>query len=128
MPQERGNAESSMAVQHACTLDAAAIRHIFVKVLKYYPCINQDTCKELHASPEPCSATPDQNHCAVLLKGQPIAASVVEFGGGPFAWVDRTFTAARGKGAFCNGNPISVSSIDNVTRSLLVSLSVELCR
>lgn len=57
---------------------------------------------------------------AVLLKGQPVAAAVVEFAGGPFAWVDRTFTAARGKGAFCNGQPISVSENGNITRSLLV--------
>ena len=56
----------------------------------------------------------------VLLKGQPIAAAVVEFAGGPLAWVNRTFTAVRGGGAFCNGNPISVSKIDNVTQSLLV--------
>ena len=65
---------------------------------------------------------------AVLLKGQPVAAAVVEFAGGPFAWVDRTFTAARGKGAFCNGKPISVSENGNITRSLLVESSYTLCR
>ena len=63
---------------------------------------------------------------AVLLKGQPVAAAVVEFAGGPFAWVDRTFTAARGKGASCNGQPISVSQNSNITHSLLVQLHCSL--
>ena len=49
-----------------------------------------------------------------------MAAAVVEFAGGPSAWVDRTFTAARGKGAFCNGKPISVSDKDTITQTLLV--------
>lgn len=63
-------------------------------------------------------------HClAVLRKGQPIASAVVEFSGGPHAWVDRTFSAALGQGAFCNGERISVSEIDNVTQSLLVHAS-----
>jgi myo-inositol-1(or 4)-monophosphatase len=33
---------------------------------------------------------------AVLHRGRPVAASVVEFAGGPFAWVTRTFTASAG--------------------------------
>ena len=49
-----------------------------------------------------------------------MAAAVVEFGGGPYAWVTRTFTACEGEGAFCNGHRISVSDVEDVTRSLLV--------
>ena len=45
---------------------------------------------------------------------------MVEFAGGPFAWVTRTFTACEGEGAFCNGHHISVSDVEDVTRSLLV--------
>ncbi|CAM6071794.1 unnamed protein product [Sphagnum tenellum] len=58
---------------------------------------------------------------AVLHRGRPVAASVVEFAGGPFAWVTRTFTASAGGGAFCNGHRIHVSSTDQVERSLLVT-------
>ncbi|EFJ33185.1 hypothetical protein SELMODRAFT_167524 [Selaginella moellendorffii] len=58
---------------------------------------------------------------AVLYKGRPAAATVVEFAGGPFCWVTRTFTSSSGGGAFCEGNPISVSNTDQVERSLLVT-------
>ncbi|CAK9223098.1 unnamed protein product [Sphagnum troendelagicum] len=58
---------------------------------------------------------------AVLHRGRPVAASVVEFAGGPFAWVTRTFTASAGGGAFCNGHHIHVSNTDQVERSLLVT-------
>lgn len=58
---------------------------------------------------------------AVLYRGRPLAATVVEFAGGPFAWVTRTFTASAGGGAFCNGQRIHVSSNDMVERSLLVT-------
>ena len=57
---------------------------------------------------------------AVVRRGQPVAAAVVEFAGGPYAWVTRTFTACEGEGAFCNGHRISVSDVEDVTRSLLV--------
>lgn len=60
-------------------------------------------------------------HDAVLLLGQPVAAAVVEFTGGPHAWVTRSYTAADGQGAVCNGHRLSVSDTDDVTRSLLVS-------
>eukprot|EP00246_Nothoceros_aenigmaticus_P012337 TRINITY_DN3792_c0_g1_i3.p1 TRINITY_DN3792_c0_g1~~TRINITY_DN3792_c0_g1_i3.p1 ORF type:complete len:150 (-),score=13.82 TRINITY_DN3792_c0_g1_i3:768-1217(-) len=52
---------------------------------------------------------------AVLHRGRPTAAAVVEFGGGPFSWISRTFTASAGGGAFCNGNRIHVSKTDQVT-------------
>lgn len=58
---------------------------------------------------------------AVLYRGKPVAACVVEFAGGPFCWVNRVFTASAGGGAFCNGNPIRVSSTEKVERSLLVT-------
>lgn len=62
----------------------------------------------------------------MLYRGQPKAASVVEFGGGPHAWVSRTFEAREGGGALCNGRKISVSETDDVTRSLLVGPSSQL--
>lgn len=58
---------------------------------------------------------------AVLLRGQPKAAAVVEFAGGPHAWVTRTYTASEGQGAYCNGHKISVTDNDNITRALLVT-------
>ncbi|KAG0563191.1 hypothetical protein M758_8G009700 [Ceratodon purpureus] len=58
---------------------------------------------------------------AVLYRGRPLAATVVEFAGGPFAWVTRTFLASAGGGAFCNGQRIHVSSTDMIERSLLVT-------
>lgn len=57
----------------------------------------------------------------VLYRGKPAAASVVEFIGGPMCWNTRTFSAAVGKGAFCNGVKINVSETDKVERSLLVT-------
>ncbi|GBG62387.1 hypothetical protein CBR_g30341 [Chara braunii] len=45
----------------------------------------------------------------------------VEFSGGPFCWVTRTFTATSGGGAFCNGKSISASDTDMVEKSLLVT-------
>ncbi|GLJ20740.1 hypothetical protein SUGI_0377960 [Cryptomeria japonica] len=57
----------------------------------------------------------------VLYRGRPAAASVVEFAGGPLCWVTRSFSASAGGGAFCNGQPIHVSSSDQVERSLLIT-------
>ncbi|KAG9158492.1 hypothetical protein Leryth_016141 [Lithospermum erythrorhizon] len=57
----------------------------------------------------------------VLFRGKPAAASVVEFVGGPMCWNTRTFSAASGEGAFCNGIKIHVSQTDKVERSLLVT-------
>lgn len=51
----------------------------------------------------------------------PVAACVIEFTGGPRAWVEREFTATRNGGAFCNGSSISVSRTHDLTRSLLVT-------
>ncbi|KAG6553040.1 hypothetical protein Mapa_005377 [Marchantia paleacea] len=58
---------------------------------------------------------------AILLRGKPIAASVVEFVGGPFCWDTRTYIASAGGGAFCNGRQIHVSNKDEVERSLFVT-------
>lgn len=58
---------------------------------------------------------------AVLYRGKPLAATVVEFSGGPYCWVTRTFTASAGGGAYCNGNRISVSAADEVEKSLFVT-------
>ncbi|XP_028759280.1 phosphatase IMPL1, chloroplastic [Neltuma alba] len=57
----------------------------------------------------------------VLYRGNPAAAAVVEFVGGPMCWNTRTFSAAAGGGAFCNGQRIHVSTNDQVERSLLVT-------
>ncbi|KAK9748196.1 hypothetical protein RND81_02G042400 [Saponaria officinalis] len=57
----------------------------------------------------------------VLFRGRPVAAAVVEFVGGAMCWNTRTFTATAGGGAFCNGQPIQVSTNDLVERSLLVT-------
>ncbi|KAL0398135.1 UNVERIFIED_CONTAM: Phosphatase IMPL1, chloroplastic [Sesamum radiatum] len=78
---------------------------------------------------DPLDGTTNFAHCypsfavsiGVLYKGKPAAATVVEFVGGPKCWNTRTFTAAAGKGAFCNGEKIHVSQTDKVERSLLVT-------
>lgn len=57
----------------------------------------------------------------VLYRGNPTAATVVEFVGGPMCWNTRIFTATAGGGAFCNGQRIEVSVTDQVERSLLVT-------
>lgn len=56
----------------------------------------------------------------MLHKAVPVAAAVVEFAGGPMAWVTRTYTASRGAGAQCNGKDLHVTATSNVTQSLLV--------
>ncbi|XP_052191162.1 phosphatase IMPL1, chloroplastic [Diospyros lotus] len=57
----------------------------------------------------------------VLFRGKPAAAAVVEFVGGPYCWNTRMFSAAAGKGAFCNGQKIHVSDTDKIEQSLLVT-------
>lgn len=57
----------------------------------------------------------------VLFRGNPAAAAVVEFVGGPMCWNTRIFSAAAGGGAFCNGQKIHVSQTDKVEQSLLVT-------
>ncbi|XP_034887669.1 phosphatase IMPL1, chloroplastic isoform X1 [Populus alba] len=57
----------------------------------------------------------------VLFQGNPAAASVVEFVGGPMAWNTRTFSATAGGGAFCNGQKIHASPTAQVEQSLLVT-------
>lgn len=59
-------------------------------------------------------------HIAVLHKAVPVAAAVVEFAGGPTAWVTRTYTASKGGGAQCNGKDLKVTSTSDITQSLLV--------
>nr|UAD82038.1 myo-inositol-phosphate phosphatase 1 [Trebouxia lynnae] len=58
---------------------------------------------------------------AVLHKAVPVAAAVIEFAGGPTAWVTRTFTASQGAGAHCNGKELRVTQTSDVTQSLLVT-------
>ncbi|KAL0695866.1 hypothetical protein Bca4012_063046 [Brassica carinata] len=57
----------------------------------------------------------------VLYRGNPAAASVVEFVGGPMCWNTRTFSATAGGGALCNGQKIHVSNTDAVERALLIT-------
>jgi len=57
----------------------------------------------------------------VLCRGRPAAAAVVAFGGGPRRWIATTYHASRGGGAFCDGEPIRVSSTDSLTNSLGVT-------
>lgn len=58
---------------------------------------------------------------AVLHKAVPIAAAVVEFAGGPHAWVTRTYSAGQGHGAYINGERLKVTGCTDVSQSLLVS-------
>ncbi|GMP23920.1 hypothetical protein CsSME_00001359 [Camellia sinensis var. sinensis] len=78
---------------------------------------------------DPLDGTTNFAHCypsfavsvGVLYKGKPAAGAVVEFVGGPMCWNTRTFSAAAGGGAFCNGQKIQVSHTDKVEQSLLVT-------
>lgn len=57
----------------------------------------------------------------VVRGSTPVAGCVVEFAGGPQAWVTRTFAAHTGSGTTCNGKPVRVSEVSDVRRSLLVT-------
>ncbi|CAH8384371.1 unnamed protein product [Eruca vesicaria subsp. sativa] len=57
----------------------------------------------------------------ILYRGNPAAAAVVEFVGGPMCWNTRTFSATAGGGALCNGQKIHVSNTDAVERALLIT-------
>jgi hypothetical protein len=46
----------------------------------------------------------------------------VEFAGGPFCWVTRTFSATAGGGAFCEGQRIHVSDTGSVSISELLQI------
>ncbi|TYI27112.1 hypothetical protein ES332_A05G156600v1 [Gossypium tomentosum] len=78
---------------------------------------------------DPLDGTTNFAHCypsfavsvGVLFQGNPAAAAVVEFVGGPMCWTTRTFTATAGGGAFCNGQKIHPSKTDKVEQSLLVT-------
>ncbi|KXZ46610.1 IMPase [Gonium pectorale] len=56
-----------------------------------------------------------------VRRGVPVAGCVVEFAGGPHAWVTRTFAAHTGRPTTCNGKPVGVSKVADVRRSLLVT-------
>ncbi|CAK0745527.1 Phosphatase impl1, chloroplastic [Coccomyxa viridis] len=58
---------------------------------------------------------------AVLEKAEAVAGVVVEFAGGPGTWIQRTYTGAKGKGAYMNGQRIHVSQCKDVGMSLLVT-------
>lgn len=58
---------------------------------------------------------------AVLRRATPVAGVVIEFAGGPGAWVTKTYAASRNGGATLNGKAISVSRTSDVTKSLLVT-------
>ncbi len=60
---------------------------------------------------------------AVTRRGVPVAAAVVEFTGGPRAWVTRRYAAASGRGASCNGSPLRLPPGANaeLRRALLVT-------
>ena len=61
---------------------------------------------------------------AVLYKAVPVAAAVIEFAGGPTAWVTRTYTASQGGGAQCNGKNLKVTDTAEINQSLLVCPSI----
>lgn len=58
---------------------------------------------------------------AVTRDGEPLAACVLEFTGGPRAWVTRRYSAARGRGAECNGAPLAPSGTSELRRALLAT-------
>ena len=55
------------------------------------------------------------------MRGVPVAGCVVEFAGGPRAWTRRTYSAALGLGAECNGAPLRPSGATELRRSLLAT-------
>lgn len=57
----------------------------------------------------------------VLLWETPAVAMHVCSRAGPKAWDTRAFTAARNSGAFCNGEPITVSRNAKLEDALLVT-------
>ena len=58
---------------------------------------------------------------AALRHSTPVAAVVIEFAGGPGAWVTKTYAAKRNGGATLNGKPISVTRNSDITKSLLIT-------
>ncbi|KAF4361845.1 phosphatase IMPL1, chloroplastic [Cannabis sativa] len=88
-----------------------------------------DTASDYLWCIDPLDGTTNFAHCypsfavsvGVLFRGKPVAASVVEFVGGPMCWNTRQFSATAGGGAFCNGQKVHVSQSDQVERSLLVT-------
>ncbi|KAK4803328.1 hypothetical protein SAY86_001531 [Trapa natans] len=62
----------------------------------------------------------------VLFQGNPVAAAVVEFVGGPMCWNTRIFSATAGGGAFCNGEKIHASKTEKGVRRLGAA-AVDMC-
>lgn len=58
---------------------------------------------------------------AVLRHVTPVAATVIEFCGGPGSWITRTYAASRNGGATCNGKSIQVSKTHELEKALLVT-------
>lgn len=56
-----------------------------------------------------------------------MAGVVVEFAGGRGSWVQRTYSASRGGGAFLGGERIGVSRTAELQRALLVSPPARHC-
>ncbi|TYI27111.1 hypothetical protein ES332_A05G156500v1 [Gossypium tomentosum] len=91
--------------------------------------ITGDTSSDYLWCVDPLDGTTNFAHCypsfavsvGVLFQGNPAAATVVEFVGGPMCWNTRTYTATAGGGAFCNGQKIHPSKTDKVEQSLLVT-------
>lgn len=88
-----------------------------------------DTASDYLWCIDPLDGTTNFAHCypsfavsvGVLFRGNPAAAAVVEFVGGPMCWNTRLFSATAGGGAFCNGQKIHPSQTDRVEQSLLVT-------
>eukprot|EP00195_Chlamydomonas_chlamydogama_P007859 CAMPEP_0202892436 /NCGR_PEP_ID=MMETSP1392-20130828/2159_1 /ASSEMBLY_ACC=CAM_ASM_000868 /TAXON_ID=225041 /ORGANISM="Chlamydomonas chlamydogama, Strain SAG 11-48b" /LENGTH=300 /DNA_ID=CAMNT_0049576379 /DNA_START=92 /DNA_END=994 /DNA_ORIENTATION=- len=91
--------------------------------------VSGDTSSEYLWCVDPLDGTTNFTHnypafavsVGVLRRSMPVAGCVVEFTGGPHVWVTRTFAAHRNGGATCNGKPISVSTVKEVNRSLLIT-------
>ena len=58
---------------------------------------------------------------ACLRHALPVAATVIEFAGGPGSWVQRKYTARRNGGAYLNGKPLTVSRTHELQKSLLIT-------
>lgn len=58
---------------------------------------------------------------ACLHRAIPVAATVIEFAGGPGTWVQREYSAKRNGGATLNGESIRVSNTHELQNSLVVT-------
>jgi len=91
--------------------------------------VSGDTSSDYLWCVDPLDATTNFAHgypsfavCVACLRhAVPVAATVIEFSGGPGTWVTRTYTAHRNGGARMNGIPIQVSRTHDLQRSLMVT-------